>query len=290
MGSRYGGLKQLDAMGPRGEALIEYSVYDAIQAGFGKVVFVIRRDIEHAFKDALGNTFAQHVQVDYVCQELDNVPAGITVPSTRSKPWGTGHAVMVAADAIEEPFLMINADDFYGREAYEAAIEFLVQADRDAGTWCLIGYQVQNTLSDHGTVSRGIVQTDPGGFLTSIVERTQIGKAEGKIFDLAADSSEELAADTPVSMNMMGFTPTVFELCRQYFAEFIQENVDQPKAEFYIPTVMGRAIAEGKASVKLLNSSAQWFGVTYQEDKPIVQANIQRLTDEGRYPSPLWGW
>ena len=291
MGSRYGGLKQLDAMGPAGEAIIEYSVYDAIQAGFGKVVFVIRRDIEQAFKEALGDKFARHIEVQYVFQELDNVPAGIEVPAERSKPWGTGHAVMVAADAIREPFLMINADDFYGREAFDTAAAFLSSPDLKvtASTWCLIGYQVKNTLSEHGTVSRGTVQTDPNHFLTSIVERTQIGYQDGKIVDFATDPPEELLPGAPVSMNMMGFTPTVFDRCKEYFAEFIRERGHELKSEFYIPEVMSRAIREEKATVELLTSTASWFGVTYQEDKPIVQANVRKLTVEGKYPTPLWG-
>ena len=289
MGSRYGGLKQLDGMGPHGETIIEYSVYDAIQAGFGKVVFVIREDIDAAFRSALGDKFAQHIAVDYVHQELDNVPAGIEVPAERTKPWGTGHAVLVAADAIKAPFLMINADDFYGREAFEAAAAFLSQANVTAGTWCLLGYQVQNTLSDHGTVSRGTCQVDEGGFLTHIVERTKIGKQDGNIFDFASEPPEEIAPETPVSMNMMGFTPTVFDACRAYFAEFIQARGQELKSEFYIPEVMGRAIREQRATVQVLPSKAQWFGVTYQEDKPVVTANLKQLTDSGKYPSPLWG-
>ncbi len=291
MGSRYGGLKQLDAMGPAGEAIIEYSVYDAIQAGFGKVVFVIRRDIEQAFKDALGDKFSKHIPVEYVFQELDNLPEGFEVPPDRTKPWGTAHAVLVAADAIKEPFLMINADDFYGREAYETAASFLSSDDIKvtAGTWCLVGYQVKNTLSDHGTVSRGTIQTDENDFLTSIVERTKIGTVDGKIIDTATTPPEELDPNAPVSMNMMGFTPTVFDQCKEYFVEFLQEKGQELKSEFYIPEVMGRAIKEEKATVKLLTSTANWFGVTYKEDKPIVQANIKQLTDDGKYPSPLWG-
>lgn len=289
MGSRYGGLKQLDQMGPNGETIIEYSVYDAIQAGFGKVVFVIRRDIEPAFREALGDKFAQHIEVAYVHQELDNIPAGIEVPAERTKPWGTGHAVLVAADQIQEPFLMINADDFYGREAYVAAAEFLSNVHVAESTWCLIGYQVKNTLSDFGTVSRGTCQVDENGFLTHIVERTKIGKEDGKIVDFATEDKEELDPNAPVSMNMMGFSPTVFDTCRTYFEEFIRENYTQPKAEFYIPEVMGRAIKEGSATVKLLTSEANWFGVTYQDDKPIVQQNLQELTNSGKYPSPLWG-
>ena len=291
MGSRYGGLKQLDAMGPAGEAIIEYSVYDAIQAGFGKVVFVIRRDIEQAFKDALGDKFSKHIPVEYVFQELDNLPEGFEVPADRTKPWGTAHAVLVAADAIKEPFLMINADDFYGREAYETAAGFLSSDDikPTAGTWCLVGYQVKNTLSDHGTVSRGTIQTDENDFLASIVERTKIGTVDGKIIDTSTTPPEELDPNAPVSMNMMGFTPTVFDQCKEYFVEFLQEKGQELKSEFYIPEVMGRAIKEEKATVKLLASTANWFGVTYKEDKPIVQANIKQLTDDGKYPSPLWG-
>ena len=288
MGSRYGGLKQLDPMGPNGETIIEYSVYDAIQAGFGRVVFVIRRDIDAAFRSALGDKFARHIEVDYVHQELDNVPAGIEVLAERSKPWGTGHAVLVAADKVKEPFLMINADDFYGREAFETAADFLKQAKVTADTWCLVGYQVQNTLSEHGTVSRGTCQVDEGGFLTHIVERTKIGWEGEKIVDFASDFKEEIDPEAPVSMNMMGFTPTVFDACRAYFTEFMRERAHEPKSEFYIPEVMGRAILEKRATVQLLSSDAQWFGVTYKEDKPIVQANLSRLTQVGKYPSPLW--
>jgi NDP-sugar pyrophosphorylase family protein len=288
MGSRYGGLKQLDQMGPHGETILEYSVYDAIQAGFGKVVFVIRQDIDAAFRTALGDKFARHIEVDYVHQELDKLPTGHTVPEGRSKPWGTGHAVLMAAETIKEPFLMINADDFYGREAYEAAASFLSEANVTAGTWCLVGYQVKHTLSDFGTVSRGTCQADANGMLTHIVERTKIGKENSQIMDFASDPKEPIDPDAPVSMNMMGFTPTVFDTCGEYFREFLDARGNEPKSEFYIPEVMGRAINENRASVKLLTSEARWFGVTYQEDKPIVQRNLARLTEAGTYPSPLW--
>jgi len=288
MGSRYGGLKQLDGMGPKGETILEYSVYDAIQAGFGKVVFVIRRDIEEAFRESLGNKFAQYIEVDYVFQELDNVPEGIVVPKDRIKPWGTGHAVMVAADAVREPFLMINADDFYGREAFDAAAAYLSGVSVVEDKWCLIGYQVANTLSDYGTVSRGVTESDSEGNLQSITERHKIARTDGQISFEVEGEKVPLADDTLVSMNMMGFTPTVFNHSKEFFQEFIQERGHELKSEFYIPVVMARSIQEKGASVKLLECEASWFGVTYQDDKVEVQGNISRLTEQGRYPSPLW--
>lgn len=290
MGSRYGSLKQVDQLGPAGETIIEYSVFDAIRAGFGKVVFVIRKSIEEEFKAVFANKFAGKIEVDYVLQELDNVPEGIEVPADRVKPWGTGHAVMVAVDAIQEPFAMINADDFYGKEAFEVMARYLEQVDPTKNLYSMVSYKLENTLSDHGFVSRGVSVKDEDDFLTSVTERTQIGRREdGEIvYRDEAEGEMVLAPDTLVSMNFWGFTPTLFGYAQQYFIEFIQEHFHHPKAELYIPTVTSRTINEEGATVKVLTSDAQWFGMTYQEDKAVVMDRLKTLTDAGSYPSPLW--
>ncbi|MEM7657158.1 MAG: sugar phosphate nucleotidyltransferase [Bacteroidota bacterium] len=290
MGSRYGSLKQVDQLGPSGETIIEYSVFDAMRAGFGKVVFVIRESIQKEFKAVFADKFAGKIEVDYVLQELDNVPEGIEVPADRVKPWGTGHAVMVAADAIQEPFAMINADDFYGKEAFEVMARYLEQVDPAKNQYSMVSYKLENTLSDHGFVSRGVCVKDGEDFLTSVTERTKIGRREdGQIvFRDEVDGEGILEADTLVSMNFWGFTPTIFGYAKEYFIEFIQQNFHQLKAEIYIPTVTSRTIEEEGATVKVLTSDAQWFGMTYKEDKAIVMGRLKELTNEGSYPSPLW--
>lgn len=288
IGSRYGSLKQIDGLGPHGETIIDYSVYDAIQAGFGKVVFVIRRSIEQEFKESFAGKFSDQIEIDYVLQELDNIPAGMSVPDGRQKPWGTGHAVLVSADAIQEPFAMINADDYYGREAFQGMADYLRSLSIDAMEYSIMGYKLENTLSENGAVSRGICEKDTEGYLTAITERTKIYKAEAGIgFDEDA-AFQVLAADTPVSMNMMGFTPTVFPLAQRYFAQFMAERGTELKSEFYIPSILAQAITEDTAKVKVLSSDANWFGVTYKDDRPVVVSKLAQLTSEGIYPAPLW--
>ncbi|MDX1908427.1 MAG: sugar phosphate nucleotidyltransferase [Bacteroidia bacterium] len=288
VGSRYGSLKQLDRLGPSGETIMDYSVYDAIRAGFGKIVFVIRRDIEQEFNETFISKFEGRIQIRYVLQELDNIPAGLTYNPERVKPWGTGHAVMVAADAIDEPFAMLNADDFYGREAFEAMGQYLSGLQADAHTWAMVGYKVKNTLSEFGFVSRGVCETDANDNLQSVVERTHIGREDGQIVYQDQDQRMPLDEDALVSMNFWGFTPTVFDFCRTYFEEFIREKGHELKSELYIPTVVNRAIHEHGASLRVLTSDANWFGVTYKEDKAMAVQRLAELVAAGHYPANLW--
>lgn len=288
MGSRYGGLKQIDGFGPNGETIIEYSVFDAIRAGFGKIVFVIRESIEKDFKAHFGSKFEGKVDVEYVFQELDNIPDGLTVPEDRTKPWGTAHAVLVAKDAVQTPFAVINADDFYGRDAFETVAKALQVTSNDANSYYLLGYEVQKTLSEYGSVSRGICSVDDNGNLTDIVERTKIYRDGNRIVYDENGSIQALNSQQPVSMNFMAFTPSAFTYYESYFNEFIKANVENPKAEFYLPSVLNRLITEGKAEVKVLSTTAQWFGVTYQEDKEAAVSKLNQLISEGEYPSKLW--
>ncbi|MFB6318941.1 NDP-sugar synthase [Saccharicrinis sp. FJH54] len=288
MGSRYGGLKQIDGFGPNGEAIIEYSVFDAIRAGFGKVVFVVRENIEAAFKAHFGSKFEGKIEVEYVYQELDNLPEGLSVPPERTKPWGTGHAVLVTKDAVKTPFAVINADDFYGRDAFETVAKELNATSNETKTYYLLGYEVQKTLSEFGSVSRGICGVDQDGNLTDIVERTKIFRNNDKIVYDDNGTLHELNPQQPVSMNFMAFTPSVFTYYEAYFNAFITENVDNPKAEFYMPSVLNTLINKGEAEVKVLSTTAQWFGVTYKEDKEDAVARLNRLIADGEYPSKLW--
>ncbi|WNJ17586.1 sugar phosphate nucleotidyltransferase [Pontibacter sp. G13] len=288
IGSRYGSLKQLDQLGPSGETIIDYSVFDAIRAGFGKVVFVIRQSIEQEFKEHFAGKFSDKIEVDYVLQELDNVPEGIEVPADRVKPWGTGHAVLVAAEAIQEPFAMINADDFYGREAFETIGAWLAAREVEENTFCLLGYKLKNTLSDFGSVSRGVCEADEDGHLVSITERTKISRTESGIEFEDNGETQPLDEDTIVSMNIMGFTPKVFSYANEFFHEFIQAHSHELKSEFYIPTVMSRSINEKETDVELLTSEAKWFGVTYKEDKEAAVEALKELVAQGVYPAKLW--
>lgn len=288
MGSRYGGLKQIDAFGPNGETIIEYSVFDAIRAGFGKIVFVIRESIEQDFKAHFGTKFEGKIEIEYVFQEIDNIPAGLSVPEDRTKPWGTGHAVLVTKDAVHTPFAVINADDFYGRDAFEIVSKELSSTSNDKMEYYLLGYQVQKTLSEFGSVSRGVCGVNEKGNLTDIIERTKIYKKGSTIVFEENDQLTELEPEQPVSMNFMAFTPSVFKYYEAFFNEFIKENVDNPKAEFYMPTVLNRMINDGTAVVKVLGTSAQWFGVTYKEDKEDAVAKLEKLIADGEYPAKLW--
>ncbi len=291
MGSRYGGLKQLDAMGPSGEVVLDYSVFDAIRAGFGKVVFVIRRDFEKQFRKQVGARFADRVQVEYAFQDINDLPAPHTVPAGRVKPWGTAHAVLAAEAVIDEPFLMINADDFYGRDAFEKIAADLVQPRADDGKshYSMVGFYLKNTLSDFGSVARGVCTRDASGMLASVTEMTKIFKTE-----TGAENREDpdhpiaLNGGEVVSMNFFGFTPDVFGHLRAAFTGFLENHGADLKAECYVPKEVDTLIHNGKADVRVLESTGQWFGVTYPEDKAEVVAAIQRLVSAGEYPASLW--
>ncbi len=292
MGSRYGSLKQMDGVGPNGEAIIDYSIYDAIRAGFGKVVFVIRHSFEKEFKEMFSpERFGGKIEVDFVFQELDYLPEGFSVPEGREKPWGTNHAVMMGATAVHEPFAVINSDDFYGTDAYRVMGEYLSQLDGAKGEYAMIGYEVNKTLSDNGTVSRGVCTVDENRFLTSMVERTKIERnAEGTIVFHDLGDDQPLAEDTPVSMNFFGFTPDYFAHSAEGFKEFLASDDVKTnlKAEFFIPLMVNKLVASGDARLKVLSTTAQWFGVTYKEDKPALVAKIEKLIEEGVYPRNLW--
>lgn len=289
MGSRYGSLKQMDGVGPNGEAIIDYSIYDAIRAGFGKVVFVIRHSFAKEFMEVFNEQrFGGKIAVEYVYQELDYLPEGFSVPEGRVKPWGTNHAVMMAADAIHEPFAVINADDFYGEDAYKVIGEYLKGLAGSENHYCMVGYEVSKTLSENGTVSRGVCTVDDDKFLKSMVERTQIERVNGTIVFHDGGADEPLAENTPVSMNLFGFTPDFFRYSKEYFIEFLKANKANLKAEFFIPLMVNHLISNGTAKLKVLSTSALWFGVTYKEDKPALMAKIESLIEKGVYPRNLW--
>ena len=290
MGSRYGSLKQIDQLGPGGETIIDYSVYDAIQAGFGKIVFVIRRNIETEFKEVIINKYAGKIEVDYVFQELDILPEGYSLPEGREKPWGTGHAALVAKDAIKEPFALINGDDYYGTEAFKVMGEYLSNLTPDAkGDFSMVGFELKNTLSDFGYVSRGVCEANAEGNLATVVERTKIYKKDdGAVFEDEDGTEVNLSMDSLVSMNFWGFTPDMFEKGESLFKAFLDVRGTEMKSEFYIPSYVEQLISSGDAKVKVLSSRDKWFGVTYKEDKPTVMASLKALADNGTYPSPLW--
>ena len=289
MGSRYGSLKQMDGVGPNGEAIIDYSVYDAIRAGFGKVVFVIRHSFAKDFCEVFNTErFGHKIDVEYVYQELEYLPEGFTLPAERVKPWGTNHAVMMAAEVINEPFAVINADDFYGRDAYAVIGNYLSQLDGVEGKYCMVGYEVCKTLSENGTVSRGVCTVDDNGNLTSMVERTKIERVNGTIVFHDLGEDEPLEENTPVSMNLFGFTPEYFNHSKEYFKEFLKESINEPKSEFFIPKMVNKVITDGTATMRVLSTTANWFGVTYKEDKPQLMAKIEELIAAGEYPRNLW--
>lgn len=289
MGSRYGSLKQMDGVGPNGEAIIDYSIYDAIRAGFGKVVFVIRHSFAKEFTEVFNaERFGHRIEVEYVYQELDCLPEGFSLPEGRQKPWGTNHAVMMAAPVIREPFAVINADDFYGRDAYAVIGRYLSSLEGSRNSYCMVGYEVSKTLSENGTVSRGVCTVDADGYLQGMVERTQIERVDGTILFHDGGADEPLAENTPVSMNLFGFTPDYFEYSADYFRTFLSENIANLKAEFFIPLMVNRLISTSVARMRVLSTSAQWFGVTYKEDKPQLMAKIEALIEAGEYPRKLW--
>jgi dTDP-glucose pyrophosphorylase len=286
MGSRYGGLKQIDPVGPCGETIIDYSVYDALRAGFGKIVFVTRSDIARPFREIIGARFEQRVAVEYVFQELDNLPPGFSVPSGRTKPWGTTHAALMAATAIHEPFAVINADDFYGPQAYRELAQHLRSGtDNDA----MVGFVLRNTLSEFGTVARGICRVSADGFLQSVVELTNIRHdgVHASNRDATGDITT-LSGDELVSMNMWGFTPRVFGQLQENFEKFLEQNGSDLRAECYLPSTVNELISSGRAQVKVLRTKDSWFGVTYREDCPQVVEGILRLIHDGYYPKRLW--
>lgn len=290
MGSRYGSLKQIDPVGPSGETIIDYSIYDAIRAGFGKVVFIIRKSFEQDFKDIFISKLQPHIPVEYVFQEIDKVPEGLTVSPERTKPWGTAHAVLMAKDVIHEPFAVINGDDFYGAGAFQTMADYLNSLTTDTQTqYSLVGYHVGNTMSDHGSVSRGVCMEDENEFLVSVTECTNIQYRDGKIaYQEAENTPVFLNSETLVSMNFWGFTPEYFKQTEALFSDFVKANSDSLKAEFYIPTAIDSLINNSKASVKVLRSDAKWFGVTYKEDKPLVIEKLAQLIKAGVYPAKLW--
>ncbi|NOZ46353.1 MAG: nucleotidyltransferase [Chlorobi bacterium] len=288
MGSRYGSLKQIDAIGPSGETIIDYSVFDAIRAGFGKVVFVIREDIEKEFKEVFEKRFGNAIQVDYVFQELNFLPEGFKVPEERQKPWGTCHAVLMAANKINEPFAVINADDFYGAEAFKTIAEFLTNPQASDSEYAMVGYYLNKTLSEYGYVSRGVCQSNEDSYLIDVVEREKIGIANGKIAYQKDGEYFELSGNEIVSMNFWGFQPSYFNYLNNQFVNFLKENINKPKSEFYIPYSVNLLIKNGSIKLRVLESDSKWFGVTYKEDKLNVINNISELVKQGIYPANLW--
>ncbi len=287
MGSRYGGLKQIDPIGPTNETIIDYSIHDAIDAGFGKIVFVIRESFEEEFKELFNAKLAGKIEVDYVNQEIGKVPEGSVYNLEREKPWGTGHAILMAKDCIYEPFAVINADDYYGVEAFTTIADYLSHSITDEEN-CMVGYQLGNTISENGSVSRGVCGTNENNHLTTVVERTHIEKLENGIAYKENEEWIQLAPETTVSMNFWGFTPKLFDHLESQFTVFLKEEGDQLKSEFFIPTVVANIIKDGKTQVKVLKSDAQWFGVTYREDKEKAIKAIGKLIEKGTYPSKLW--
>lgn len=288
MGSRYGGLKQIDGLGPNGETITDYNVYDALRASFGKIVFVIRKDFEDDFRRVVLSKYEDKVPCEICFQSLDSVPAGCTYNKERTKPWGTNHAVLMGRELIHEPFAVINADDFYGRESFQVMADYLKTIEGTEGRYAMVGYRVQNTLSENGSVSRGVCSADENGFLTDIVERTSVEEKNGKIYYTENGIDHELALNTPVSMNVWGFTPEYFEVAERMFREFLAEYGQEMKKEFYIPMQVNAMIESGKATCKVLDTPSKWFGVTYSEDRPQVVMKIAELIRQGVYPEKLF--
>lgn len=295
IGSRYGGLKQVDPIGPSGEMIIDYSVYDALRSGFTKIVFVISRAIEEVFREKVGRTIEQHCETEYVYQQLDDLPAGFSVPPGRIKPWGTAHATLSSRDAVHSPFAVINADDFYGRGAFQAIADFMNSGtlpEDPAGkmNFCMVGYRLENTLTEHGHVARGICSMDEQGYLVSVQERTHIEKdGESARYTEDGDNWFQIPVDSVVSMNTWGFWPTLYPELAERFAGFLTANRDNElKAEYFLPSVISDLVAEGKASVKVLNTNERWYGMTYAQDRPMVKKAIEEMVRQGLYPQSLW--
>jgi len=286
IGSRYGGLKQIDPVGPNGETIIDYSIYDALRAGFGKLVFVIRRDIETAFRETIGARFESRIPVAYVFQELDKLPPGFSLPPGRKKPWGTGHAILMGDEAIREPFGVINADDFYGMTSFQLLAR---QLESDTTDYTMVGFVLRNTLSEFGSVARGLCRANADGFLQTVTELTKIEPdASAARHTDAAGQVHPLTGDEIVSMNMWGFSPSIFEHLRREFAAFLRAHPGDQKTEFFIPSAVNTLINTGRERLKVLRTPDSWFGVTYREDRPRVTASVRRLIEQGRYPEQLW--
>ena len=291
MGSRYGGLKQIDPVGSHGEAILVYSLFDAHEAGFETAVIIIKEAIKKDFMDTVGKRLEKcPMEIRYAYQELDKIPAGCKIPEGRTKPWGTSHAVLCAKDVIgDAPFAVVNADDYYGKQAYREIYQFLSEGSED---FCMVGYRLGNTVTENGTVARGVCNVDEKGFLTHVVERTKIATYPGGIHFTEDDGAtwEDLDADTPVSMNMWGFTPAFLEEVAADFPRFLQEDVPKnpAKAEIFLPMTVGQLLQAGKCQVKVLRTADKWFGVTYAADKPVVVEALQAMTDKGMYPNGLW--
>lgn len=291
MGSRYGGLKQLDGVGPQGQTIMDYSIYDAMRAGFGKVVFVIRHDFEESFRNQILSKYEGHIPVELVFQSVDALPEGFSVPEGREKPWGTNHAVLMADNVIKEPFAVINADDFYGRDAFEVIAGFLSKIKPDEkGHYCMVAFQLGNTMTENGSVSRGVCSVNADGELTDVVERTAIAFDENHdiYFTDSEGKKQYLAADTPVSMNFWGFTPDYFDFSKREFVKFLNKYGNLPKSEFFIPSVVDKLIKNNEASVDVLTTTSKWFGVTYSQDRPTVVENLRKLHAAGEYPDKLF--
>jgi len=289
MGSRYGGLKQLDGLGPNGETIMDYSIYDAIRGGFGKLVFVIRETFEKDFREKIIKKYENHIPVELVFQDLNDLPAGFKCPEGREKPWGTNHAVLMGKNVINEPFAVINADDFYGKDSFAVLGKALTEMEGKKNEYCMVGYRVGNTLSESGSVARGVCATDEKGNLTTVVERTAIERIDGKV--QFKDENGEMVVigdNTPVSMNMWGFTPDYFKYSEDFFINFLKENIDNLKCEYFIPLMVNELINNGTASVKVLDTTSKWFGVTYAADRQSVVDKIQALVDAGEYPAKLF--
>jgi hypothetical protein len=288
MASRYGGMKQIESFGPSGETIMDYSIYDAIRSGFGKIVFIIREEFADNFKAIFEPKLKGRVETGYVYQDLKAFLGGHSIPADRTKPWGTAHAVLCARDAVKEPFAVINADDFYGRDAFVKAHEFLTKECNDS-TWSIIGYSLLKTLSDHGTVNRGVCEVDPSGNLVSIAERLNISRnAQGAIVCDDGAQPHELSVGAQVSMNFWCFSPGVFGYSEGLFKEFLDTRINEPKSEFFIPIVADKFINTGAGAIKVIPTTALWFGVTYKEDAPIVKQSVTDLVTRGEYPANLW--
>ncbi len=289
MGSRYGGLKQLDSLGPNGETIMDYSIYDALQAGFGKVVFVIRKDFEKDFREKILSKYEGHIPVEVVFQSTDKLPEGYTCPADRTKLWGTNHAVLMGKEAIKEPFAVINADDFYGRNAFEVIAKELMRPRDRKGDYCMVGFRVGNTMTENGSVARGVCATKDGN-LTDVVERTAISYAPDHRIVFTDENGVEQTLDpmTPVSMNLWGFTPDYFDYSEREFRKFLDKDINTPKAEFFIPLCIDTLIKNGEANVKVLDTDSRWFGVTYAADRPGVVAKFAELHKDGTYPEKLF--
>jgi len=291
MGSRYGGLKQIDPVGPNGEIIIDYSLYDAKQAGFETVIFIIKKEIEKDFKESVGDRVSQFINVKYAYQDINDLPEGFTVPENRKKPWGTAHAVLAARELIDSPFVAINADDFYGRDAFKVIYDYLCEEHPvQPYPFCMVAYKLANTLTENGHVSRGVCETDGNGYLAKVTEHTKIVRAGEDAESIMEDRTVSLCGCTPVSMNMWGFTPDFVSEAWAGFPDFLTAGLETnpEKCEYYLPTVVTRLIESNKATVKVLTSSDKWYGVTYKEDKPMVQQAMEAMHADGTYPAKLW--